>query len=269
MTGANIVNASVVGVRNLGGNTCLLTLEADDGNWKALGRFVRLRAWGEPGKGRQTPIGALLDRPFSIHRIVGRNIEFLIRAVGTATTILSSLKPDDVVKMTGPLGRGLDEIVADYADDDWYLAAGGVGLGPMGSISDSLKNKATLLYGEKSASAQLDYNWLKGWASDVKAATQDGSGYGEQGLVTDLLARELENQLRPIFACGPEGMLKAVVKLAKRHNAPLWLSMEARMACGLGVCLSCSAPLADNDRLRLCVDGPVVEARKLDWWTNQ
>jgi dihydroorotate dehydrogenase electron transfer subunit len=284
MTSVASITAAVQSVLRLSKNTSLLSVKAPVNDWQALGRFVRLRAWPEPGKSFNSSLntlnyetlpdqetipdrGPLLDRPFSIHRInpVKHNIDFLIREIGPATSIFSRLNKGDPVKLIGPLGRGLDVVFPEFDRQSWYLAAGGAGLGPMASLSDRLGSRGKLFYGEKTGSAQLDPDWLKSWAPDFTAATDDGSGYGQRGLISDLLTQALTQQVRPIFACGPLPMLKALAKLADQAKTRLWVCMEAVMACGLGVCLSCSLPKSDGGRFRVCVDGPVIEASNVEW----
>ncbi|MDR3204181.1 MAG: hypothetical protein LBV23_05510, partial [Deltaproteobacteria bacterium] len=210
-----------------------------------------------------------LDRPFSIHRSFNHGLEILIRKVGWATTILSSLKSADRLTLTGPLGRGLDEVFSDFSKNKWYLLAGGAGLGPMGSIVAALGAKAQLIYAEKNACRQVNQDFLFSLTSKSSPITEDGSGYGKKGSILDYLESFIEREPRPVFACGPQSMLKAVWTLSQRLNFNLFVSLEAFMACGLGVCLSCSLPgsfpYRPTGRFRVCQEGPVVCASLVDW----
>jgi dihydroorotate dehydrogenase electron transfer subunit len=104
----------------------------------------------------------------------------------------------------------------------------------------------------------------------VRVATEDGS-HGEQGLVTKPLLAELERKStarRKLFACGPTPMLKAVGKIASDFHLPAELSMDERMCCGVGVCLTCVIPIKTADGWeyqRTCTEGPVFDAQQVVW----
>ncbi|MDR1657066.1 MAG: hypothetical protein LBT47_05865 [Deltaproteobacteria bacterium] len=268
-TPTQIIETLVADNAILSSDTFLLTLgtapdqAAPKGllDFPALGRFARLRAWPEPGGGSI----ALLDRPFSVHRVTAAGPQFLIRAVGPATELLKALPVGSPVRLLGPLGRGLDAACPDFIQKSWYLVAGGAGLGPMASLVDTLGSKARLFYGERTAGNQVSQWWLNSWAGDYAASCDDGTGYGAKGPITLPLAEALQDSPRPIFACGPLPMLKAIAKLAKSYGVEFFAGAETRMACGLGVCMSCSVAGIDGQRLRLCLDGPVIDAHRLDW----
>ena len=253
--------------RPIGRSTRLLSLSAKElktplpAPMKALGRFARLRAWpGPPYFG-----GPLLDRPFSIHSADSEKIEFLIRVAGQGTGILSSLSPWDKVRLIGPLGRGLDEACPDFQDREWHLVAGGAGLGPMGSVVKALgKKRARLFYGEREAKSLIDLKALFP-GIDTSSASEDGLGPGPKGLVTEILEKALKKDPRPVFACGPNPMLAAVSKIGDSAGVPVFASVEARMACGLGACLSCQVPKKGGGSFNACKDGPVMDAGLIDW----
>jgi dihydroorotate dehydrogenase electron transfer subunit len=227
-----------------------------------LGRFARLRAWSlEPASG-----APLLDRPFSIHRSSPGQVRFLIKKVGPASSILAGLSPEDKVRLIAPLGRGLDQAAPGLKSEALYLVAGGAGLAPMASVCQWLDRPPRLFYGERDKESQAGKEFLLSMAQDVQSSTQDGRGWGEKGLVTDLLGQALEKERRPIFSCGPPAMMAAVASLARSYEVPFLASVEARMACGLGVCLSCSLPLADGrGQFRACREGPVVDGLSVAW----
>ena len=98
----------------------------------------------------------------------------------------------------------------------------------------------------------------------VREATDDGS-VGHHGFVTELLAAELDaDDHAVVYACGPPGMLEAVRALCAARDVPAQLALEAGMACGFGACYGCVVPLRDGGYVRLCVDGPVLDAERLD-----
>lgn len=227
----------------------------------APGRFVKIRAW----PGLEEGLGPLLDRPFSIHRVNGDQVLLLYRVVGPATRLMRLVPAGGLIRVSGPFGRGLAEVLD--RPSGLYLAAGGIGLAPMALARDWLgpERPATLFYGERGGAAQVEESWLKTWAGDCLAVTEDGTGYGETGLVTGPLEAALAREVRPVFACGPVPMLAAVSGLGARYGAPVAVSVEAGMACGLGVCLTCSLPLTGGGRFRACREGPVVDGLSVDW----
>ncbi len=98
----------------------------------------------------------------------------------------------------------------------------------------------------------------------AQVATDDGS-VGESGLVTHLLAAELDaDPQAEVYACGPPPMLEAVRALCAARGVPAQLALESGMACGFGACFGCVVPVRDGGYLRLCVDGPVLDAARLD-----
>jgi dihydroorotate dehydrogenase electron transfer subunit len=100
--------------------------------------------------------------------------------------------------------------------------------------------------------------------NDAILATDDGS-VGHAGLVTDLLAEELEHDRHvAVYACGPAPMLEAVRALCASRETPAQLALEAGMACGFGACHGCVVPARGGGYLRVCVDGPVLDASDLD-----
>lgn len=272
---AAIVEARILENRPVAPDTFLMVINCPEVTAGAVpGQFVKVRTWLEPGEGGSP----FLDRPLSIHRVQGGNLSLLYRVVGPATKLMSQTPAGAQAKVSGPLGQGLTAFLPQ--PQPMYLVAGGIGLAPMAlaldwllagsSILDSTFDKisgkaSTLFYGERAARFQVDETWLKSWAPDYEAMVEDGSGYGHQGLVTAPLAEALAREVRPVFACGPTPMLAAVSSLAARFDAQCYTSVEAGMACGFGVCLSCSLPLKAGGRFRACQEGPVVDGATIEW----
>ncbi len=246
--------------RPLSGDTFLMDIHCPEAaSLAGPGRFVKVRAWGSPEEGGSP----LLDRPFSIHHRADGVLSLLYRVVGRGTAILSRTVPGRRLKVSGPLGRGLADCMEP---GPLYLAGGGVGLAPMRlAMNWAGARRSALFYGEKTGAAQVEEAWLKTWGHEFTAVTEDGSGYGRAGLVTAPLEEALKGEPRPVFACGPRPMLAAVSALGKKYGVPVWASVEAGMACGFGVCLSCSLPLIGGGRFRACQEGPVVDGALVDW----
>lgn len=260
-TEPEIAQGRITENRALSGDTFLMNIDCPEVAYLASpGCFVKVRAWAAPEAG-----GApLLDRPFSIHFANNSILSLLYRVVGPGTALLSRATAGSGIRVTGPFGRGLARVMEKPTP--LYLAGGGVGLAPM-RLAAAWAGAAncTLFYGERTGAAQVDEGWLKSWGIDFAAVTEDGSGYGHSGLVTAPLEEALKREARPIFACGPAPMLAALAALGQKYNVRVWASVEAGMACGFGVCLSCSLPLAGGGRFRACQEGPVVDALTIDW----
>jgi dihydroorotate dehydrogenase electron transfer subunit len=214
------------------------------------------------------PIG---PRAFSL---MGRNddheVSLLGRVVGAGTERLARVRPGEHLSYLGPLGRPFPP--PESADGPLLLVAGGVGLPPIYflleelSRSPELSARTKVLYGGRSSADILLRTELERLTSPIYV-TEDGS-VGTPGLVTGALEQELsvEDSGCEIFACGPEGMLKAVAAqlLDLPHRA--WVCMEAPMACGIGACLGCAIPTTGDEKLKYCcIDGPVFEAGEIQW----
>jgi dihydroorotate dehydrogenase electron transfer subunit len=271
--------------REYGAGFRWLELEVPEGFAPPVaGQFVQLLL--------DVPSPVLLPRPMSVASVRKRGkrhvIGFLYSAVGTGTRALARLAPGAVVHATGPLGRGFP--LAEPGTP--VLVAGGRGVAPLLMAADVLARArrrcefvfgartSTLLVGLAEARARLAKR-----GGRLHLATDDGSrGYkGDVVRLLDRLAPKLQAPL-VIHACGPHGMLAAVARWAMANGARAHLAMESVMACGTGVCRGCPLPRSAAARDRVlgegaaaaalmgnpewamcCTDGPVFEARELDW----
>jgi dihydroorotate dehydrogenase electron transfer subunit len=177
----------------------------------------------------------------------------VLEDVGPGTDRLAELDDGDDVWLLGPLGRGFR---APRAGRRPVLVGGGVGIAPLAIWQDALGPDALVLLGFRDA-AHAEGALL---VSGALIATDDGS-VGHHGLVTELLAPALPGG--EVFACGPPPMLEAVRALCAEHDVPAQLALESGMACGFGACFGCVVPTRDG-YVRLCVDGPVLEAASLE-----
>ena len=233
--------------------------------------------------------GMLLMRPISICRWdAGRGaLRFVYRAAGKGTRSFTSLKAGDQVYMLGILGNGYDLDL--LAGKRVLLLGGGIGVPPMLELAAALRRRAKKDAGPAAADlsegtcevpgtnvcAVLGYRndqlFLKEEMekfAEVYVATEDGSA-GTKGNVLDAV-REKKIEADAVCACGPLPMLRAVKKYAEERGIPAWLSLEERMACGVGVCLGCVARTTRVDEhskvhnARVCVEGPVFPADAVD-----
>jgi dihydroorotate dehydrogenase electron transfer subunit len=215
----------------------------------------------------------LLPRPISIHRAGNGRIDLLVRVVGEGTRRISELRPGEVLEVKGPLGRGF-QIDPQKVP---LLVAGGMGAAPLLFLAEKLARsggwengkRPVLFIGGRAKRELLALGEFRRTGLKVLVATEDGS-LGQKGLVTERLRTYLE--ARPtggiIYACGPAGMLRAVADLAVRTGTPCQVSLEERMACGMGACLGCAVALRQEDGpgyVQVCQDGPVFEAREIRW----
>jgi dihydroorotate dehydrogenase electron transfer subunit len=235
------------------GSYRLLSVRDDDGPPPRPGQFYMLaaeRGWGGDGERPYLP------RAFSHARAADGRLDFLLEAVGPGTARLAEVEPGERVLLVGPLGIGFD---ASVANGGALLVGGGIGAAPILALSDELVDARVLLgfrAAEYAAAAEL-------FDREPALATDDGSA-GRHALVTELLREALDADPRAcVYACGPPPMLEAVRALCAEREAPAQLALESGMACGYGACFGCVVPTRSG-YLRLCVDGPVLDAAQLE-----
>jgi dihydroorotate dehydrogenase electron transfer subunit len=198
----------------------------------------------------------LLRRPLSVFSASGEAFDILYKVVGEGTEVLSKRSPGEELDVIGPLGNPFS--FEDYGS--LLLVAGGIGVAPLHFLGARAGDrKVTTLIGARTKEEVLCESRFAGFG-EVAVATEDGS-YGTKGLVTDLLKTIETPDI--IFACGPEGMLRAIKSYSQSHSIPCQLSLEQRMACGMGVCLGCAVP-AKGGYKYVCKDGPVFRAEEVD-----
>lgn len=216
------------------------------------GQFVHLRVSQE----WETP----LRRPISICDIDVKQsiLTVLYRVEGRGTTRLARYKAGEWIDVLGPLGQGfpLDHI---QTGQRVALVGGGIGVPPLYYLSKKLAEKGarvTHILGFQSAAHCFYEQEFHTWG-ETRIATVDGSR-GTKGLVTDVL--EPPEQWDTLYACGPTPMLKALEQRFQQHPHA-YLSLEDRMACGIGACFACvrHVPYDNNDYRKVCVDGPVFK----------
>jgi NAD(P)H-flavin reductase len=219
------------------------------------GQFAMLAATERWGGGEDER--PYLPRAFSIARYEDGESHYLLEDVGPGTRRLCELRPGEQVWALGPLGRGFS---APSGGRRAILAGGGAGIAPLAILQDTLGAGATVLLGFRDGERAQGARLLR----DAIVATDDGSA-GHHGLVTELLEAELERDAHAtVYACGPAPMLEAVRALCAGRALPAELALEAPMACGFGACFGCAVAARGGGFLRVCVDGPVVDADLLD-----
>lgn len=220
----------------------------------APGQFLSIRC-GE--KTLRRPISVCeTDKAAGAARIV-----FEVRGEGTAW--LSKRAPGEMLDILGPLGRGFDLSVS--GDGRAVFVGGGIGAPPLLAAAKPWGERADVLLGFRSAGACILEPDFKKTGAGVQIATDDGS-FGYHGLVTELLRRRLGRApCKIVYACGPGPMLRAAAQTAAEFGVRCEVSLEERMACGVGACLCCAVPVRGTDgavRMRhVCSDGPVFDAQ--------
>ncbi len=251
----------VVAVRELGVYR-VITVADPDAPAPAPGQFAMLAAaagWG--GGEDERPF---LSRAFSVARHEDGRSQFLLEDVGPGTRRLCELGVGERLWSAGPFGR---PFTAPAPGARAILVGGGVGIAPLAILQDALEAagaETIVLLGFRDGTRVPGGELLRG----ASIATDDGSA-GRRGLVTELLERELEGGgagggPHAVYACGPAGMLEGVRALCAQGEIPAQLALESGMACGFGACFGCVVPVRDGGYLRVCVDGPVIDAALLE-----
>lgn len=208
----------------------------------------------------------LLPRPISICEVKDDLLRIVYRVVGGGTKIMSTYQEGDEIQIIGPLGNGFD-----MRDGKAILVGGGIGIPPMVELAKNLSEKI----GKENVISVMGYrdelfltDELEKF-STVVIATEDGST-GTKGTVIDALNENgVDGDV--LYACGPIPMLKALKDWANEKGIECQISLEERMACGIGACLACVCKTKEKDEhsnvcnKRICKDGPVFDANEIDF----
>lgn len=239
----------------------------------APGQFVMVRE-----ASRREP---LLARPLSVMGFTRRNdhavLELLYHVAGRGTALLSRIGPGGEIAVLGPLGRGFTR--PDRIRRALFVA-GGVGVAPLlyllhSPMFASQESEAggtgpekVFYLGARTEKLLAGLDRLKGRCT-LGICTDDGS-LGHHGPVTDLLKRDMggyDPEDTVIYACGPTPMVRALGRVLGEHPVPCQVSLEERMACGLGACLGCAVavrnPEGKREYRRVCHDGPVFDLKEI------
>lgn len=206
--------------------------------------------------------GLLLGRPISVYGFKklsddNLNVEFLILVKGPGSKELVNLESDNEIELIGPLGNSWPK---PPSGAKIACFGGGVGIAPVAGFASTLPKKSYDFYAAfKSGSYGLDYIFPE----NLIITTDDGS-VGIKGMITAAINKEIIKQYNVVYACGPEPMLAAIQKVCKEAKVKCYLSMENRMACGLGACLGCTISTKEGNK-RCCKDGPVFDSEILDF----
>lgn len=205
----------------------------------------------------------ILPRPISICGIdkEAGTLRIVYRTVGDGTKELSDYKEGETVKILGPLGNGFTQ-----KDKKAILIGGGIGIPPMLELMKQLDCEKTAVLGYRDSDMFLKDEFEA--VGDVVISTEDGS-YGTKGNVIDAIKEQgVEGSI--IYACGPTPMLRGIKAYAEEMGIEAQISMEERMACGIGACLACVCKSKEKDahsnvhNKRICKDGPVFLSTEVE-----
>lgn len=227
------------------------------------GNFIEIRV--------NDNIEPFLRRPISIYNIDKENgiLEFIFQVKGKGTSILSQKEEGEAIDIIGPLGYGTFKY-ENYKK--MAIIGGGIGVFPLYELAKRARND------EKNVNTYLGFrnkdlvvleDEFKSVSNNFVLTTDDGS-YGQKGFAINFLEKDIEDgNIDSIFACGPLPMLKAVRDLAIKKDIPCQISLEEKMACGMGVCLGCAVKKASStddapEYLHVCKAGPVFDAKNVE-----
>ena len=251
-------NARIIENKNLNKNYFLLKLEAETLSADSRpGNFVMVQIISDSFE-------PLLRRAFAIFKSSPPFIWLYYEVVGRGTELLSRLKTGDQVKMLGPLGNFFTE----FENKSILMIAGGRGIAPIFYSAEerSRNNSIYLIYGARSKD---DLNLLNEIESlklkDTYFYTDDGS-FGKRGFVTTDLKEIITNKgIEITFSCGPEEMFHHLHREFQGSPTENYVSLEAIMGCGFGVCHSCAVKTENNRYKKVCSDGPIFKMEELKW----
>ena len=217
----------------------------------------------------------LLRRPFSYWDVSeapdGIHVDLLYTVVGRGTELMARKEPGARLGYMGPLGTGFTRKTAQTC----VFVAGGVGIVPFYIFAKQIRARGLdprmiLLFGGRTQSMLYGIDDFAAVGVEPVAVTEDGSR-GRRGLVTHLLEEwipKLDRNTLQLYTCGPERMMEAVVRIARREKLPCEVSMEKHMGCALGACGACVTKVLSDDGTdwrysRICMEGPTYDEARL------
>lgn len=227
------------------------------------GNFIEIRVTDQ--------VEPFLRRPISIYNMDRENgiLEFIFQVKGKGTKILAKREVGDSIDIIGPLGYGTFKY-ENYKN--LAIIGGGIGVFPLYELAKCAKKdgkQVSTYLGFRSKDFVVLEEEFKQVSDNFVLTTDDGS-YSQKGFAIQFLEKDIDaGKVGAIFACGPLPMLKAVQKLADEKDVPCQISLEEKMACGLGVCLGCAVKTTKSSKdapeyLHVCKAGPVFNSKDVE-----
>ncbi|WP_270767622.1 dihydroorotate dehydrogenase electron transfer subunit [Segatella buccae] len=252
-----ILDLEVASIEHLNKKNVLLKLSSSAPLPDILpGQFVEVRVDDSPS--------TFLRRPISVNFVdrATNRLWLLVATVGDGTRRLAQLRVGDTLNCVLPLGNSFT--MPTLPEQKILLVGGGVGVAPLlyfGKLIRDFGAEPTFLLGARSAEDLLELDEFRKYGR-VFMTTEDGT-YGEQGFVTSHSILQTES-FDQISTCGPKPMMMAVARFAHANGIACEVSLENKMACGVGACLCCVEKTTEGN-VCVCKEGPVLNIKKLLW----
>ena len=256
-------HARIVANDQVGPRLHLLTLESPVIAGKVEpGQFVHVRV---PGRNEN-----ILRRPFSVYSrsLEAGTFDILYQEVGELTSYMPSLDGGSI-DVIGPVGNTWNAECSHA-----LLVGGGVGAAPLFMLAERLAANGTpfdVVLGAQTKDALVTLRRYEDLIGGMPCCATDDGTFGRAGFCTSLVEERLAQGCLVdgapydfLAVCGPEPLMKIVAGMGEKAGVRTQVSMEKRMACGIGACLSCVVDTVSGKR-RSCVDGPIFEAREVVW----
>ncbi len=205
--------------------------------------------------------GFTLRRPISICEIFENSFRIVFSVVGKGTSKMAKWDVGKNVDVVGPLGNGFKKI---DSNEKLLIVGGGIGTPPLLELAKRARSARVIIGFKTKDLVILEQDFLK--HGETIVCTDDGT-YSQKGLVTKFLLESIKSDdFTRIAACGPKPMLKEISKIAKNFKIFCEISMEERMACGVGACLGCQCIIYKEGKKQsahVCKDGPVFKAQEV------
>jgi dihydroorotate dehydrogenase electron transfer subunit len=240
--------------------------------------MMRLAHQDDPLLGRALALYDTVPADATSGAPLGIDVVYLV--MGKMTSRLARLAAGAELEVWGPLGNGFPPQQTEHL----VMVAGGIGQTPFLALARehlgrrtygdpprriAPLSRVTLCYGARSSDLLAGVDDFERLGVEVVVSTDDATA-GHHGLVTEVLERVLDRSPgASVVCCGPEPMMEAVARIAAVREIPCQVSLETPMACGIGICFSCVARVRDPsgawDYRRTCVEGPVFDAKQIEW----
>jgi len=248
--------------------------------------YYELKNYVRPNIDKLLESQLLLRRPFCIHdayveEINGKSVcvfEFLIRTKRKGTAMLSKLSAGDHLDILAPIGQPFDYKKSVKCDKNVIVVAGGMGVAPVVFLCRKLIENdkyPEIFFGfEEDFSLNAGHTMKTDLNRISKGLTITSNNLHEKwckkGFVTDELEKHLKKMGADellntvIYSCGPHLMLKRLKQIAEQYGVDCEISMEERMACGIGACAVCVCKSSEGlGYKKVCVDGPVFNSKEI------